>query len=43
MDFTPIFGGESRYFKPGCGWLPDDWMPLDSIRKGRPQEAQMIV
>jgi len=20
-------------FKPGCGWLPDDWMPLDSIRK----------
>lgn len=21
-------------FKPGCGWLPDDWMPLESIRKG---------
>jgi DNA-binding transcriptional MocR family regulator len=19
--------------KPGCGWLPDDWMPTDSIRK----------
>ncbi|ENU41513.1 hypothetical protein F985_02400 [Acinetobacter seifertii] len=20
-------------FKPGCGWLPNDWMPLESIRK----------
>ncbi len=19
---------------PGCGWLPDDWMPLDLLRKG---------
>ncbi len=19
--------------KPGCGWLPEDWMPLDAIRK----------
>jgi len=20
--------------KPGCGWLPDDWMPHDVLRKG---------
>ncbi len=20
--------------KPGCGWLPDDWMPEDLLRKG---------
>jgi DNA-binding transcriptional MocR family regulator len=20
--------------KPGCGWLPDDWMPQDLLRKG---------
>ena len=33
MDFTPIFEAKADIFKPGCGWLPDDWMPLDSIRK----------
>ncbi len=21
---------ESNAFKPGCGWLPNDWMPLES-------------
>lgn len=20
--------------QPGCGWLPDDWMPVDMLRKG---------
>lgn len=24
---------EPNAFKPGCGWLPNDWMPLESIRK----------
>ncbi len=24
---------ESRALKPGCGWLPDEWLPQDAIRR----------
>ncbi len=24
---------EAHTLKPGCGWLPDDWMPGDAIRR----------
>lgn len=24
---------EAETLKPGCGWLPDDWMPGDAIRR----------
>jgi DNA-binding transcriptional MocR family regulator len=24
---------KSDVLKPGCGWLPNEWMPLESIRK----------
>lgn len=26
--------------KPGCGWLPDDWMPAEALRKGLRQLAR---
>ncbi|WP_421952682.1 PLP-dependent aminotransferase family protein [Pelagibacterium sp.] len=25
---------DPRALKPGCGWLPSDWMPAEAIRKG---------
>src|SRR5205807_2505298 len=25
---------ETASLKPGCGWLPDDWMPEELLRKG---------
>jgi DNA-binding transcriptional MocR family regulator len=25
---------DQRLAMPGCGWLPETWMPIDSIRKG---------
>lgn len=25
---------DSSMAKPGCGWLPADWMPVDAIRRG---------
>jgi DNA-binding transcriptional MocR family regulator len=25
---------DSSVLKPGCGWLPADWMPNDALRKG---------
>jgi len=25
---------DRRLAMPGCGWLPETWMPIDSIRKG---------
>lgn len=24
---------ESKTYKPGCGWLPDEWLPLEGIRR----------
>lgn len=24
---------DSRYLKPGCGWLPDSWLPLDVVQR----------
>ena len=24
---------ESKTLKPGCGWLPDEWLPLEGIRR----------
>lgn len=26
--------------KPGCGWLPEDWMPAEALRKGLRQLAR---
>lgn len=25
---------DATFLKPGCGWLPADWMPNDALRKG---------
>ncbi len=25
---------DASFLKPGCGWLPPDWMPNDALRKG---------
>lgn len=25
---------DNSFLKPGCGWLPPDWMPNDALRKG---------
>src|SRR5690606_17519473 len=25
---------DSTFLKPGCGWLPADWMPHEALRKG---------
>jgi DNA-binding transcriptional MocR family regulator len=25
---------DSSFLKPGCGWLPADWMPNDALRRG---------
>jgi DNA-binding transcriptional MocR family regulator len=25
---------DASFLKPGCGWLPADWMPNDALRKG---------
>lgn len=25
---------DESFLKPGCGWLPPDWMPNDALRKG---------
>jgi hypothetical protein len=33
MDFQTIVGSKLNVLKPGCGWLPDDWMPHENIRK----------
>jgi DNA-binding transcriptional MocR family regulator len=27
--------------KPGCGWLPDDWMPEELLRKGMRSNARL--
>ncbi|MFD1199057.1 PLP-dependent aminotransferase family protein [Brucella gallinifaecis] len=24
---------DSETYKPGCGWLPDEWLPLEAIRR----------
>ena len=26
--------------KPGCGWLPDDWLPVDALRRALRAEAR---
>lgn len=33
-----LAGGDM--LKPGCGWLPDAWMPQDTVRKGLRQLAR---
>ncbi|CDM25606.1 PLP-dependent aminotransferase family protein [Castellaniella defragrans] len=30
----------AQALKPGCGWLPDDWMPRDAIRRALRQVAR---
>lgn len=29
-----------QVLKPGCGWLPDDWMPTEAIRRALRAEAR---
>ena len=31
---------QSHLLKPGCGWLPDDWMPHENIRKAMRKVAK---
>lgn len=31
---------DPEVLKPGCGWLPADWMPVDALRKGLRQLAR---
>ena len=32
---------ETAALKPGCGWLPDDWMPEELLRKGMRSVARV--
>ncbi|WP_298818981.1 PLP-dependent aminotransferase family protein [uncultured Roseibium sp.] len=31
---------ENELTKPGCGWLPSDWMPVDALRRAMRQVAR---
>lgn len=31
---------ENNVTKPGCGWLPSDWMPVDALRRAMRQVAR---
>lgn len=31
---TQVFENRNWPLKPGCGWLPDDWMFADGVRRG---------
>ncbi|MFW3895717.1 PLP-dependent aminotransferase family protein [Pseudomonas bharatica] len=38
-----IFESRQLAFKPGCGWLPNDWMFEDGLRRGLRQVASSVL
>lgn len=38
-----IFESRQLAFKPGCGWLPNDWMYEDGLRRGLRQVASSVM
>ncbi|NBA97438.1 PLP-dependent aminotransferase family protein [Pseudomonas sp. R5(2019)] len=38
-----IFESRQLTFKPGCGWLPNDWMFEDGLRRGMRQVAGSVM
>ncbi|MFK8331046.1 PLP-dependent aminotransferase family protein [Pseudomonas sp. BJa5] len=38
-----IFESRQLPFKPGCGWLPNDWMYEDGLRRGMRQVASSVL
>ncbi|MBF4208182.1 PLP-dependent aminotransferase family protein [Pseudomonas donghuensis] len=38
-----IFESRQLEFKPGCGWLPNDWMFEDGLRRGMRQVASSVL
>ena len=34
---------KSQVFKPGCGWLPNHWMPENTVRKALKQTAKSDI
>lgn len=38
-----IFESRQLTFKPGCGWLPNDWMFEDGLRRGMRQVASSVM
>nr|WP_319527834.1 PLP-dependent aminotransferase family protein [Pseudomonas laurentiana] len=38
-----IFESRQLAFKPGCGWLPNDWMFEDGLRRGLRQVASSVM